>query len=135
MMSRSLTRQKTSSQESEDELMDIDDDKYVNIFDVIGRNRNKIIAIIILVIAATYAIMLLSLPEKGRVFEGRITRIEVGKIIVHVRSKTAVGDFNATYGMCYGDDVGYICRVGDRVEISQYTSWFDDVYIISAIVE
>lgn len=105
-----------------------------NIFFEIEKHLMIIIGLSAMVIVIVSAVYLISIPEKGFVFEGTITRIELNHIVVHVRNNATVNDFNSTVSLCYDEPYRFVCDVGDRVEITQYTSWFDEVWAITAIV-
>lgn len=134
-MSRLLTKQRNNNEDEDDEEYGQGISMTENPFMFIAKNWKQIIGLVMIIAFIAYTILLLSIPEKGRVFEGTINRIDVEHIVVYVRNNLTVGNFNATYGMCYGDDVGFICNIGDKVEIAQYTSWFDEVWIVNAIVD
>lgn len=106
-----------------------------NPFDFIEEHWREIVGLGGMLIIGVSMIYLSSIPEKGNVFEGTITRMELDHMVVYVRNNQTIGSFNSTVGMCYDDPYKYVCRIGDRVELTQYTSWFDEIWAITALVD
>lgn len=106
-----------------------------NPFDFVEQNWREITGLGGMIVVCVSILYLSSIPEKGNVFEGRIIRMELDQIVVRVRNNQTIGSFNSTVGLCYDDPYRYVCRIGDRVELTQYTSWFDEIWAITALVD
>lgn len=98
-------------------------------------NWRIIATVAMVIVAVAFVVFMSSIPEAGFVFEGRVTRIDIEHVVVSVRNNQTIQHLNATYGMCFGDRAGFICKINDMVEITQFTSWFDEVWIVTALVD
>lgn len=104
-------------------------------FDVIMGMKYYIAGILMIALAVAYALMVASTPEIGYVFEGNIVKITPKYITVYVRNNQTLAEFNSTIGMCYDEPYKFICRVGDRVELTEYISIWNKVFVITALVD
>lgn len=138
MMSKSLIRQSPSENDDFDVGLDDDndnEDKLLGLIKWVGKHWLRLIALVVIVTIIVVGAIGYSAPTRGRVFEGKIIRIDPERIVVHVINDKTVAKFNSTIGICYDEGYRSVCRIGDQVELTEFNSWYDDQWVITALVD